>query len=215
MGSLAATLDNMSKAELGSGVWHRHKEIVSAFWDSIARFFDTIDAAGFKIYQDGMVADGAVGLKIVREGISQGSKNYKIIGGLLEKGAVLVKTEDLDLLKQEHTYITKMTRSESQKEKVAWALRYQAARGNLLRQRDDYIIRRITGTLGEGETGILFVGAYHNILSRLPDDMKVVQVKDVSKVREYHKTLVSHKYSEELASYLTSPVSDIVSQGRV
>jgi hypothetical protein len=211
MGSLAPSLDETANADLGQEVWQKHKEAVSSFWDCIAQFFNALDVKGFKIYQDGMVADGADGLRIIREGISQGSKNYEIIGKLLERGAVLVKTEDPTMVKQEYTYIAKIAHAKSRKEKEVWALRYKLAQGDLLRQRDDFIAKRIQETLAEGESGILFSGAYHDISSRLPDDIQVTQVKDVGKIKEYHKTLAStKKYSQglqRLALYLTSPIS--------
>ena len=193
MGSLASALDETAKAEFGQEVWQKHKGAVSSFWDSTGQFFDALDVKDFKIYQDGMVANGADGLRIIREGISQGSKNFEIIGKLLERGAVLVKTEDLVLVKQEYAYIAKIAHSKSPKEKEVWSLRYKVAQGRLLRQRDDFIAKRIEVTLGEGETGILFIGAYHDVLSRLPEDIQVVQVKDIAKVREYQKDLASAK----------------------
>lgn len=195
MGSLASALETKAKAELGERLWQKHKETIASFWDSIARFFDSLDVSDFKVYQDGLVANGAEGLRIVREGISQGSKNYEIIGRLRERGAILLKTEDVALVKQEHTYISKIALSKSLKDKEAWALRYKLAQSNLLRQRDDFIARRIVETLGEGETGVLFVGAYHDILPKLPDDIQVVQVKDVAKVREYQRMLAAKKDS--------------------
>ena len=191
MGSLASALDETAKAEFGQEVWQKHKGAVSSFWDSIGQFFDAMNVKGFKIYQDGLVADGEVGLKIVKEAITQGSKNYQIVGKLLERGAVLVKTEDPVLVKQEYAYIAKIAHSKSPKEKEVWSLRYKVAQGRLLRQRDDFIAKRIEVTLGEGETGILFIGAYHDILSRLSEDIRVVQVKDIAKVREYQKDLAS------------------------
>ena len=209
MGSLAWALEEGATAGLGRELWQKHKEIVSAFWDSIAQFFDSLDVNGFKLYQDGLVADGADGLRIVRKGMSQGSKNYEILGKLLEKGAILVKTEDIALVKQEHAYVTKIARSKSLKEKELTALRYKLAQGRLLQQRDDFIVKRIRETLGEGETGILFIGAYHNILSKLPHDIQVSQIKDIAKVREYHKALAHPKRDSlrfhQLAEYLVSP----------
>lgn len=193
MGSLASVLDETAKAEFGQEVWQKHKAAVSSFWDSIGQFFDALDVKDFKIYQDGMVADGTDGLRIIREGISQGSKNYEIIGKLLQRGAVLVKTEDPVLVKQEYAYIAKMAHSKSPKEKEVWALRYKVAQSRLLRQRDDFIANRIEVTLGEGDTGILFIGAYHDILSRLPEDIQVAQVRDITKVREYQKDFASAK----------------------
>jgi len=214
MGSLASALDQRAIAELGQELWQKHKQIVSDFWDSIARFFRSLDVNGFKIYQDGLVADGAEGLRIIKEGISQGSKNSEIIGELLERGAVLMKTEDLALVKQEHAYVTKIARSKSLRERELTALRYKLVQSKLLRQRDDFVVRRIKETLGEGETGILLIGAYHDILSKLPDDIQVSQVKDVAKVREYHTTLANPKKRDQhfhfLAQYLISPVTNLL-----
>ena len=210
MGSLAPSLDETAKDEFGPEVWERHKEAVSGFWNCIAQFFDALDVKGLKIYQDGMVADGADGLRIIREGISQGSENYEIVGKLLKRGAILVKTEDPALVKQEYAYLAKIARSKSKKEKEVWAFRYKRAQGELLRQRDNFIAKRITETLAEGESGILFSGAYHDVSSRLPDDIQVGQVKDVAKVREYHRVLVGTKRDSQrfhqLAEYLVSPV---------
>ena len=189
MGSLASALDETAKAEFGQEVWQKHKGAVSSFWDSIGQFFDAMNVKGFKIYQDGMVANGADGLRIIREGISQGSKNYEIIGKLLQRGAVLVKTEDPVLVKQEYAYIAKIAHSKSPKEKEVWALRYKVAQGRLLRQRDDFIAKRIEVTLGEGDTGILFIGAYHDILSRLSEDIQVVQVKDATRFKDFWRDL--------------------------
>jgi hypothetical protein len=211
MGAIALALDKRATAELGQELWQKHQEVVSSFWDSISRFFDSLNVSGFKVYQDGLVANGAEGLRIVREGISQGSKNYQIIGKLLEGGAVLVRTENLTLVKQERSHIMKMAASKSLKERGAAAFRYKLAEGKLLKQRDHFIANRIGETLAEGETGILFIGAYHNIIPNLPADVKVVRIKEVDKVREYHTALINKRrwgrYLQELSEYLMSPVS--------
>jgi hypothetical protein len=210
MGSAAPTLDDKAMAKLTPELWRWHKEIVSAFWDSIGRFLNALDVNGFKVYQDGLVADGEEGLRIIKEGVSQGSKNYEIIGRLLERGAVLLKTESLSLVKQEYNHITKMTRSKSLKEREVAALRYKLAQGKLLKQRDGFIAKRINETLAEHETGILFIGAYHDVVGKLPSDIKVVQVKEVAKVKEYHKSLTNTKRPDQqlrvLGEYLVSPV---------
>jgi len=213
MGSVASTLDDTANAKLTPELWQRHKDIVSVFWDSIGRFLDSLNVNGFKIYQDGMIADSEEGLRVVRESVSQGSKNYEIVGRLLERGAVLAKTEALSLVKQEHSYITKMTRSRSLKEREVAALRYKLARGKLLKQRDEFIAGRINETLAEGETGILFIGAYHDVIHRLAPEIKVAQVKEVVRVKDYHKSLINTRrydqYLQSLGEYLTSPISSV------
>jgi hypothetical protein len=210
MGSIAPILEDRAVARLAPGLWQRNQEVVSAFWDSIGRFLDGLDVSGFKIYQDGLVADGEEGLRIVREGISRGSKNFEIVGRLLERGAVLVKTESLPLVKQEYGYITRMARAGSLKEKEVAALRYKLARSQLLKRRDEFIADRINETLAGNETGILFIGAYHDVIRQLAPDIRAGQVKDVARVKQYHQSLTGRKEQlRELGEYLVSPVSNV------
>lgn len=210
MGSVAPALDERATAELGPELWQKHKEVISGFWDSIARFFDSLDVTGFKVYQDGLIADGEGALKIVNQGVREGSPNYEIILHLLQRGATLVKTEDISLVKEEYAYVTKMAQAKSLRQREITALRYRLAQGRLLQQRDIFIATRINETLKEGETGILFIGAYHNVVPRLAADIKVIQVKEVAKVKAYHQALTkARKYDQrlhEFAGYLTSSI---------
>ncbi len=210
MGSLAAALDERATAELGQELWHEHKEVVSGFWESIAQFFALLDVGGFKVYQDGLVADGDDGLRIVNQGVKEGSRNYEIVSHLLRRGATLVRTEDISLVKKEYDFITKMAQAKSLHQRGVASLRYRLARGRLLEQRDSLIAARIAGTLKEGETGILFIGAYHHVLPKLAADIEVTQVKEVAKVREYHQLLAGPRrqgnHAKQLAEYLISPV---------
>jgi len=211
MGSLGPDLDERAVTGLGQELWQKHKGIVSKFWDSVARFFDSLDVTGFKLYQDGLVANGEDGLKIVTQGIKEGSRNYQIIWRLLQRGAILVRTEDISLVGKEYDFITKMARAKSLCQRETAALRYRLAQGGLLQQRDIFIAKRINETLKEGEAGILFIGAYHDVLSKLPDDVQVSLVKNVTKVRKYHKALADpkkhNKDFDQLGEYLTSPVT--------
>jgi hypothetical protein len=213
MGSMASMLDDAAAAKLTTELWKKHKEIVSAFWDSIGQFLGSLYVKGFKIYQDGMMADGEEGQRIVNESINRGSKNYEIVSRLLEKGAILVKTESLSLVKQEYGFIIKMAHAKSIKEKEVAALRYKLSQGRLLKQRDEFIAGRINETLLDCEEGILFIGAYHNVIYLLNPDVEVAQVKDVLKVRDYHNSLLATKqydqHLQSLGEYLTSPVSGV------
>ena len=213
MGSLAAALDERATAELGQELWHKHKEVVSGFWESIAQFFALLDVGGFKVYQDGLVADGDVGLRIVNQGVKEGSRNYETVSHLLRRGATLVRTEDISLVKKEYDFITKMAQAKSLRQREVASLRYRLAQGRLLEQRDGSIAARINITLKEGETGILFIGAYHQVLPKLAADIEVSQVKEVAKVREYHQLLTGQKrqgnHAKQLAEYLVSPVGTL------
>jgi hypothetical protein len=99
LGRVAAIIDKRSSQMCGRERWDKHKETVSGFWDSIANYFDRPSVSNLKIYQDGLMIDGALGKKIIEEGSRKGSKNHEIVLKLMEKGAEIRKTEDLSLLK--------------------------------------------------------------------------------------------------------------------
>jgi hypothetical protein len=212
MGSVAPVLDEIGSQTVGTDSWKKHLETVSGFWDSMSRFFQCLPVEGVKIYQDGMVAGGRDGLRIVEEGVKAGSRNYQIISGLLNKGAVLIKTEDVSLVASEHRYIREIVEAKSPREKEIASRRYRAAQRKLLEGRDNYIALTIRESLREGETGILFIGGYHDLVSKLSPDIIIIRVKEPAMVREYHTLLTRvnrrDPHLNQLAEYLASPVPE-------
>ena len=195
----------------GKEHWNRHKKAVSGFWDSIANFFDLLDASNLKIYQDGLMIDGGLGKKIIEEGARKGSKNHKIVRKLMEKGAKIMKTEDLSLLKEEYNSLIKLSQTKSFLEKMVAYIGYKLRKDPLMEKRDKFIAERINETLRDEEVGVLFIGAYHNVLPRISKDIIVQEVKERSKVKAYFDELVrgkDEKRFNELAEYLASPVKD-------
>lgn len=210
LGSLAKDVTKRGIADLGEAFWKRHEKTVEGFWNAIIEYFDSIEVSSFKIYQDGMVAEGEVGQKIVEEGLKSGSKNYEVISRLLQKGAILVKTEEFSLVKEERDRLLTITQAKSITRKLAAFIKYKLVKNRLLNKRDEFIAKRIDETLNRGETGIIFIGAYHNIRKRLPEDIQIKEIKDVDKVREYQMLLPFYKKNkerfEELGRYLISKV---------
>ena len=82
----------------------------------------------------------------------------------------------------------------------------------LTAQRDKFIADAIEGTLKEGELGVLFIGAYHNVSSELASDITVRMVKDPTRVGAYFRELLSGEDPaklEAVAAHLTAPVEDL------
>jgi len=208
LGSEAAAIDSKSASLFGEERWAKHKDSVVKFWESIADYFATVDTSTLKIYQDGLPADGALGRKIVEEAAKRGSKNHQIILSLMARGAEISKTEDPSLLQEEYEYITRLTRSRSIPEKTIASARYKLRKNQLTKERDKFVAKTIDETLKEGETGVLFMGSYHNIFPYLPKDIVVKQLKNRGKINAYFRELVSGgegKKFEQLAKYLASP----------
>jgi len=209
LGTLAPAIDNTSRERLGEDLWVRHKRTVDGFWYSVAIFFSMLMVVDFKIYQDGLIADGEMGMRIVTQGVCDGSKNYEIIAELLENGAELVRTEDLTLVKREYDLLSRVIKANSMAERVSAAVEFKSVAKDLLSQRDSFIAQRIDQTLADGETGSLFIGAYHDVITRLPGDIIIKEVKETAQVREYHAMLTDlgrdDRRFQQLSEYLVEP----------
>jgi len=211
LGSLSKEVAERGIARLGEEVWERHRQIVAGFWRSVWDSFDGVDVTGMKIYQDGMVADGDVGRRIAEDSAGAGSLNYQLVLELLDRGASLTRTESFDLVKREYDRLIAMTQARSMRSKLMAVIRYKIAKSSLLRRRDAFIARTIGETLEPGETGILFIGALHDVTKWLCADIQIEEVKDRRKVRDYQRLLPFHskhaQRCEELGRYLIARVA--------
>jgi len=212
LGSLAKEVAKRGVANLGQELWDRHRRTVEGFWDVISDYFNSIDVKGMKIYQDGMVAEEEVGRKIAEDTAKAGSKNYQLILKLLEQGAVLVKTEEFQLVKKEYERLHAIARAQSVAQKIIAFMKYKLVKTTLLNKRDRFIAERIDRTLKAGETAILFIGAFHNIKARLSKTIQIKEIKDTAKVRKYQKLLPSYnshgEQFDELGRYLVSEITE-------
>lgn len=210
LGSLAKDVNRRGIADLGEELWREHIKTVEGFWDVVSHYFDSIDVSGIKIYQDGMVAEDEVGQRIVEEGAKSGSKNYELVSELLKKGAILIKTEDFKLVKKERDRLIAITQVKTIPEKLIAYMKYKVTKNRLLNKRDEFIAKRVYETLNQDETGIIFIGAFHNIKERLPKDVRIIEVKNTKKVREYQKLIPFYNKNrelfEKLGRYLISKV---------
>jgi hypothetical protein len=211
LGSIAKDVTKRGIADLGEEIWTKHRKTVDGFWDVISHYFDSLDVTGMKIYQDGMIAEDEIGKKIVEDTAKAGSKNYQLLLRLLERGAILVKTEDFKLVKKEYDRLLAITQAKSTIRKITAFLKYKLLKDILLSRRDGFIAGRIDQTLKINEKAVLFIGALHKIERKLPKDIRVREIKDSLKVRKYQKLLPFHNRHknefDELGRYLLSEVT--------
>lgn len=209
LGRLAGPVQRFSLALFGEERWRAHRETVSRFWDSVGAFFEELRFSRLKVYQDGLMAGGELGLKIIEEGAKAGSQNHRVLLRLVQRGAEIMKTEDPSLLVEEYEWLRQMAESGSWFRRLRLALAYQIRKKALMRKRDRYIARQIDETLEGGETGILFMGAFHDVVSWLPRDLRVEPLKDPAKVRAYFGGLMRRGNETRLAClarYFAAPI---------
>lgn len=208
LGSLASDVEEKATRLLGER-WKKHKRTVEEYWREITMFFEKREMKGVKIFQDGLPAGGKIAQRIINKLAKTGSPNYQLLKELSQAGAEVLKTEDPALLKQEYRLTKELVAQKSLLGSVVAFLRYRLLKNRLLKARDDYIANQINQSLKEGETGICFLGAYHQVLPKLSKDIKIIQVKRYKKVRQYYQALAGSKKAgviNGLARYLTRPL---------
>jgi hypothetical protein len=208
LGSAAASVNRRSIEICGKERWFRHKEIVAEYWEKIRAHFKKMDARGLVIYQDGMMVNGELGRRIIEEGAKKGSPNHQIVLDLIIRGGVLRKTEDAELLKREFHRILQLAETRTEVNGDIGA-QYRDEGKRLLAERDRFIGKTINESLRKGEKGALFIGAFHNVIAELADDIDIIEIKSYRAVKAYFETALAGddgEAFEKLASYMVSDI---------
>jgi hypothetical protein len=144
----------------------------ASFWLALRERVERLsqDWNGVRVYQDGLpdTLPDLVG-RIVAKAPGQ---NYELLRWLDEQGATVLGTEDPKLLMEERTLL-KAISDASGPERASARAAYASRAPALLDERDSYIAGRIDTTLDEGQTGLLLVGAAHQVEKKLPRDVVV------------------------------------------
>lgn len=152
----------------------QYKVEVTQYWVGIFHYLKSLPSellASLQIYQDGLVnASGEIVDKIVNE---TQTANFEILRWLKEKGAVIFGTEDPGLLNEEYQALRAIINFPDGEAKTAARLEYFKKSSWLLEERDEYIAQRIRKTLPGGKTGLLFIGAAHDVGSHLRNKIRV------------------------------------------
>lgn len=175
MGSMGEGLVKEGMAKVGREKWLENQRKIEKFWDDLEKEIDGLDLdySRTRIYQDGLPCGGELGLRIVRETADKGSRNYQIVRKLIERGATVEATESPELLRKEYEYIKAIVTAATAQEKADAVRRYELIKDELIRQRDAYIAKAIDISLKDDETGLLFIGAVHNVIPWLAKDIEV------------------------------------------
>ena len=162
LGSLAESVRSHYLEHFGPAVWQQRERAVEGLWNDIRRAIEAFrfDFRQVRIYQDGLPVCGKE-QQIVHELAGAGSLNHQLVLELVGKGAVLVGTEDPQLLIREYQLQRRQMDVPGANDKDASSLSGEAAA--VLAARDRFIAQRIAATLQDNETGLLFLGAAHRI----------------------------------------------------
>lgn len=150
-----------------------YSAMVSTFWQEVGEKVKCYinGVKKLKVYQDGLPDTKEELVEKILHEVK--SPNYDLLRFLKSQGAKIYGTEDPKLLDEEYKFVSQIlkTQDEAVKNKLKQSYEKQAAA--LLSRRDSYIAKRIDKTLKQGDLGILFLGAVHQILPKLSKDIKI------------------------------------------
>jgi len=175
MGTMSDGLMKEGMAKMGTEKWLLNQKKIEQFWDDLEKEIDGLDLdySRTRIYQDGLPCSGDLGLRIVRETADKGSRNYQIVRKLIDRGAKIEATENPQLLRKEYEHIKAILTAQTEEEKAAAVNSYDKIKDELIKERDAFIAKAIDITLKEDEAGVLFIGAFHNVLPMVAKDIEV------------------------------------------
>lgn len=167
LGSLAPAVRRAATAHVGSdeaarAVWQMRQSAIAQHWRRVADWCDALgpDLSSVNVYQDGLPVCGRE-RAIVDELARNKSPNHLLLVTLIARGATLMGTESGPLLIEELALARKRLAGDA-------SAHDQTKAAQLLRQRDEFIARRIDQTLEPGRRGLLFLGALHDVVGLLP-----------------------------------------------
>ena len=177
LGSLGEAVSDAHARRFGAATWDERIRSVDEFWQRLRAEMGrlALDYRRVRLYQDGLPNCGHEAA-IVRDLAQAGSANHKLLADLMARGARVVGTECPELLLEEYELMRGILSAlKSRDGHHLTALERERSRA-ILEKRDAYIAERIAHTLGDGETGLLFLGMLHSIAGLLPDSIHVIRL---------------------------------------
>ncbi|MBM4036464.1 MAG: hypothetical protein FJ291_32410 [Planctomycetes bacterium] len=179
LGSLGEAVRQAHARRFGAASWEGHVRTVDGFWQRVRAEVERLglDCRRVRLYQDGLPNCGHEAA-IVRDLAQAGSENHRLLAELMARGARVVGTESPELLLAEYELMRGILGAMRSRDGHHLTASEKERSRAILERRDAYIAERIAQTLGDGETGLLFLGMLHSLSGRLPDSVHVIRLFD-------------------------------------
>ncbi|HUT37470.1 MAG TPA: hypothetical protein VNE39_28580 [Planctomycetota bacterium] len=179
LGSLGEAVRDAHARKFGAATWEDRVRMVDGFWQRVRAEVERLglDWSRVRLYQDSLPNCGHEAA-IVRDLAQAGSENHQLLADLMARGARVVGTECPELLLEEYELMRGILGALKSRESHHLTASEKERSRAILEKRDAYITERIAQTLGDGETGLLFLGMLHSIAGRLPDSIHVIRLFD-------------------------------------
>lgn len=172
-GTLSPAIRQAFISRLGEKTFEKLQEEIHAYWQLVeARIEKTVhDFNGLIIYQDSFPVGPREKIleffgHLLRDH-PQKSPNFNLVKELLDKGAILEGTEDMNLVLEQMKIYQLVSKASSPLEQNRILVENAVHAKEITRKRDAFIAQRICDTLPEDGRGILFIGRDHDVITEL------------------------------------------------
>lgn len=164
MASLEQVCRRQDSEQAGLADWGANSDAFDRSWNYIRKHIETMNLAysRVRLYQEGFSQSGNE-VRIASDLARTGSRNHQLLLYLAQKGATLMGPESPNLLLEDYLLIRQVQDAQIWEEAEQVRIRQQPLIYALHKRRDRYIAEYINKTLGEDETGILFLGLVHSV----------------------------------------------------
>lgn len=183
-GSLGPAIEKAFVRQVGRTAFVQLQKNINEYWEMVEERLEKMvpDALDLIIYQDSFPTGSREKILAHFGHLCTGnvkSPNFRLIQKLLDKGAVLEGTEDMNLVIEQAQLYQRAAEAPSPEEQKK-ILAAQAARSQeIMKLRDEFIAKRIHDTLPETGKGILLIGRDHDViteLKRLPQKFTIINL---------------------------------------
>lgn len=172
-GTLSPAIRRALISRLGEKIFEKFQEEIHAYWRLVeARIEKTIhDFNGLIIYQDSFPIGPREKIleffgHLLRD-YPQKSPNFNLVKKMLDRGAILEGTEDMNLVLKLMKIYQLVSEASSPLEQNRILVENAARAKEIMRKRDAFIAQRICDTLPVDGRGILFIGRDHDVVTEL------------------------------------------------
>lgn len=171
-GSLGPVIKKSFVRQIGQAAFDRFQKNINEFWKIVEERIEKAipDIHNLIIYHDGFPAGSKEKILALFGHMCQDhpkSPNFRLVKKLLDKGAVLEGTEDMNLVIEQLQLYQRAAESVSPDEQKKILSANAARSREITKLRDEFIAKRINDTLPEDKKGILFLGRDHDVISEL------------------------------------------------
>ena len=148
------------------------QEEIRQYWQIVDKRIDKAipDVRGLVVYQDSLPVGDRQKILALFGYICQDnpeSQNFRLVKKLIDGGAVLEGTEDINLVMEQLKIYQRALEAPSLTEQAKILDENRARSDEITKLRDKFIAKRVRDTLPEFGKGILFIGRSRDVISEL------------------------------------------------